>query len=204
MDKKFTDKLVTKYPKLFKVDPKIPTPYSQRGIECGNGWYGLLDTTLSQLEFIRDNPDYVKERWFELKTLYNRIFWNNIFARLGHIFVRNVPDMYPASVSHKYKKQWQRHYKWKNLFMAHPVYIKPKNTPEIKILQIKEKFGSLRIYVKYINFSERESGQVSGIVGLAEQISCQICEDCGINKDVTRNNTGWIRSLCPHCRKIHI
>ncbi len=44
---------------------------------------------------------------------------------------------------------------------------------DLQIVQIKEKFGSLRIYV---NFS---SGVIDDIIGRAEDLAAKICPDCG-------------------------
>ena len=48
--------LVEKYPKIFsieEVDPRYPFPMF--GIECGEGWVGLLDKLCHHLQFNTDN-----------------------------------------------------------------------------------------------------------------------------------------------------
>jgi len=40
--------LIKKYPELFEREEE-PSPYSQRGIECGEGWYELLDILCDQI-----------------------------------------------------------------------------------------------------------------------------------------------------------
>jgi hypothetical protein len=59
--------------------------------------------------------------------------------------------------------------------------------------QIKEKFGGLRIY-----FSGGDD-YVSGVIGMAEDMSYKLCEVCG-NKG-NANKSGWIATLCDEHRK---
>jgi hypothetical protein len=59
--------------------------------------------------------------------------------------------------------------------------------------QIKEKFGGLRIY-----FSGGDD-YVSGVIGMAEDMSYKLCEVCG-NKG-RPNEGGWITTLCDEHRK---
>jgi hypothetical protein len=198
MEKKLANKLIKKYPDLFEVDEKNPTPYSQRGIECNKGWYGLLDNALSLIDIHVKNPDWKEERWFKLKNWYNRIFWNNIFYPIGRfLFTRNIPVMCSAEEAIKYKPRWNRYHKFQKFFCAQPKYVKPKTNPVVRIAQIKEKFGGLRVYI------DGNDDYIRGVISLAEKLSYSICEDCGTNHNVTQNKKGWIRSLCPSCRKIH-
>ena len=79
----------------------------------------------------------------------------------------------------------------------------------IKILQIKEKFGTLQFY-------HAGDKRIEDIVRAAEHASEHTCEDCGENSVVTWENdkplykatTGnigpgrfWIKTLCTPCRE---
>lgn len=66
---------------------------------------------------------------------------------------------------------------------------------DFKFLQIKEKFGTLRVYV--ISATQDD---VYSIIDAAEEASANICEDCGVKDGVTVEGPGWIRALCPECR----
>lgn len=57
------------------------------------------------------------------------------------------------------------------------------------ILQIKEKFGSLRLYISGINPA------ISEIVNRCEERSRTICEECGQVGEL-RNDNGWLNTLC--------
>ena len=68
--------------------------------------------------------------------------------------------------------------------------------PEIKIAQIKEKFGSLRFY------PYSASGEVLDMIDVAEERSYKICERCGIEDDTVKTrNEGWLYTLCGNCHK---
>lgn len=95
----------------------------------------------------------------------------------------------------------QEHILWVNsqrerLLVANPHSLKiPDEIPQVRIEQIKEKFGGLRFYFqggdKYID----------GMVDFAESMSYNICEECGSPGKPRR--TGWIRTLCDHHAQIH-
>jgi hypothetical protein len=58
--------------------------------------------------------------------------------------------------------------------------------------QVKEKFGSLRIY--YVGGDDN----IFNIIDKAEDKSFEICEDCGAKGKA--NEGGWIRVNCDSCR----
>lgn len=65
-----------------------------------------------------------------------------------------------------------------------------------KILQIKEKFGGLRIYVSN---SDR---YISGLILDAENKASITCEFCGTSNpddDIKARNNRWIKTLCAKC-----
>lgn len=59
-------------------------------------------------------------------------------------------------------------------------------------LQIKEKFGTLRIY------AGGASPELQGAIRLAEILSASTCEYCGC-KGIKRRLRGWISTLCRNC-----
>lgn len=59
--------------------------------------------------------------------------------------------------------------------------------PYPRFTQIKEKFGSLRLY---------GAGDLEMIL---TDLSCEICEKCGSNHNVTQTTNGWIKTLCKEC-----
>lgn len=71
--------------------------------------------------------------------------------------------------------------------------------PEVKVLQVKEKFGLLRVYTSpHLDWLDE-----------LETESASMCEMCGTTEDVetsSRTSEGrpgyWIKTLCGPCRKV--
>jgi hypothetical protein len=212
MNQKLKNKLAEKYPFLRKLENGKES-YDCFGIECGNGWYDLLDRTCSLIEWRIKNPEYDKEKFFLLKTWYNKTFWNWIFYPLGNfLFLRGVPRMY--DINHpdaaKFQAKSQRYWKWSNVFEAYPRHVAPKSPLNFQVLQIKEKFAGLRFYYsayyehrKFFGLikSYKQDEYIHGVISYAENLSYHICEACGSNQKVTINKTGWRKAYCSKCRE---
>lgn len=69
------------------------------------------------------------------------------------------------------------------------------NCLELKIAQIKEKFGRLRIYTYVENNEEFDSSNIAYCEALADYT----CEDCGVMTKDKIYTSDWIRGLCPKC-----
>ena len=70
--------------------------------------------------------------------------------------------------------------------------------PYFEILQIKEKFGGLRVYTGF--FAKSPPQEVLDIIAEAEAEAYETCEYCGAKENVTTEG-GWIKTLCDDCRK---
>lgn len=73
------------------------------------------------------------------------------------------------------------------------------NLPEDKdahprIVDIKEKYGSLRISLSGFVLDDGDVGRMMHIVDYYEHISMKICETCGRPGRLTRK--GWIKAAC--------
>jgi len=76
-----------------------------------------------------------------------------------------------------------------NVISGHIKYLPEEIKDQIYIVQIKEKFGALRIYMSL------NTPYINGAIALAETISARICEVCG--KDgVKKSFKGYIRTVC--------
>ena len=62
------------------------------------------------------------------------------------------------------------------------------NVPQVEVEQVKEKFGTLRFYVRGGDDLTR------GMIWFAESMSGRICETCG--KPGKRRGHGWIYTAC--------
>lgn len=69
--------------------------------------------------------------------------------------------------------------------------IKEGNLFSFRIVQIKEKFGLLRIYTNY------SSPEIQQIIQKYEDLSWETCIDCG--KPSTKISDGWISPYCNDC-----
>lgn len=72
---------------------------------------------------------------------------------------------------------------------------------KIKVLQIKEKFGAMRVYVNISEVPEDRRNPIYHAIRVAEEESAKTCEKCGSQEGVeTRGKKdqkfGWVRTLC--------
>ena len=161
-------KLEEKYPDLLKRKEKSLMPFDLFGIECGDGWYVLLDIAFNRINKYNNNPPLVPAKLNKIKIkIHNFIF----------PVVRRMPLPIKRVI-------------WKFLEVK---YYPSKTHVKIKIDQVKEKFGGLRLYV------EHDTPYIAGVVAFAEEMSYKICEHCGTTVGVTQNQKGWIKSLCATC-----
>lgn len=109
--------------KKYKV---TPTSFELFGVECGKGWYGLLQPII----------DYINE--------YNKTI--------------------------------------------------EKEEDKLVPLQIKEKFGGLRIYMNY------STEELNKMINKAEDESYHVCEMCGSKKHIGYT-MGYIQTICLDCVK---
>ena len=157
------EKLHKKYPKLFP---------NELYIECEDGWYAIIDTLCTSIQWEVDNPDWKVKKGFHhyvfkaLLPIHNYILWP--------LFHKNLPS-----------------------WVHPPIFVRPseKELPEQPvILQLKEKYGTLRCYLS------SSTDRIDAKVSLAENFSGHICELCG-NAGKTTVKNGWYRTHCESCMK---
>jgi len=182
--------LCEKYPKIFANRNKSAEESCMNwGLECGDGWFFIIDSLCYRIQRHIDHPPYLGVRdWKKfvcsLQQVWNLIIWNKIVYPL----VKNMPR-------HKYIKYSNR---WQyQIFTHEPApagYIQ-----QVVFEQVKEKFSGLRIY-----YSGGDQ-YISALVSLAEDISMHTCEVCGrMDATVGRNRTGWKRTTCAeHARDLN-
>lgn len=88
---------------------------------------------------------------------------------------------------------------WYELLHQLCLDIQAANPPEnFCVVQVKEKFGTLRFYV------DNSNKEIDDLIHEAEMKSSSICEYCGSTEKIeTRADKGkyWIRTLCSECRE---
>jgi hypothetical protein len=65
---------------------------------------------------------------------------------------------------------------------------------EFKVVQVKEKFAELRVYIYGGN------DKIDALIDKATVQSLNTCEQCG-KVPATQNRTGWMKTLCIECRE---
>ena len=71
--------------------------------------------------------------------------------------------------------------------------IQKLNPPEeFEIIQVKEKFGGLRVYANY------SSDEIEKLIDEACEKASKTCEVCG-KEAVLCTNKGWLKTVCPEC-----
>jgi hypothetical protein len=74
-------------------------------------------------------------------------------------------------------------------------------SPGYEIYQIKEKFGRLRFYAKYVPRSNETDQKVAesifeSIIHSAEMTSANMCDQCGKWATTDTDANGWLRTRC--------
>jgi hypothetical protein len=192
MKTELEEKLLKKYPQFFRTDRKIYTGGDstrkvlenviellnqeemvlpiQFGLECGNGWYMLLDELMSEIDNHLKNVNRWREKGKHKYKLLEKWSYNlrirsahkqKMRKKLGEWIEKNAPRIFEPPLT-------------------------------IQIDQIKEKFGGLRFY-----YSGGDD-EIAGMVSLAESLSYKICESCGSTKNIGYTK-GWITTMCQEC-----
>lgn len=120
--------------------------------------------------------------------------WEKEKIRLDHLFKefkKEFPNLYDRieRINFDVPKGWV------GLVRALSKILEPTGT---RCTQIKQKFASLRFYVKPDPLGLIEYEEVSEVISRFEKESTNICENCGtagtLNSDV-----GFIQTLCKKC-----
>ncbi len=84
------------------------------------------------------------------------------------------------------------------------IYEKANTPPDIEIVQIKEKYGTLRFYCIFKK-NKKPTGEtiqlhneVLSIIHRWEDKSATICEECG-SEGKLRTDLSWFSTLCDEC-----
>jgi hypothetical protein len=83
---------------------------------------------------------------------------------------------------------------WIKQHIDHLNYDDSKYPYDLQVVQVKEKFGTLRFYV------HGGDDRVDTIISAMELASGLICEWCGAAGE-TRNDGGWFTTLCDACQE---
>lgn len=183
MKQELEKQLYEKYPKLFAEVGTSPTRSCMAfGCAHGDGWFSILERMCGLIQH------HIKERRRSTASIrkYNRALNQAIKGNTTnlryHYKVRlgwndeKVEEFIQTDLE---KKELREEF-W-------------KVPTQLVFTQIKEKFGTLRVY--YSGGDEF----CEGIIAMAESMSAVTCEDCGVPGKV--RDGGWIRTLCDACEE---
>ena len=137
MNKQLQNKLFEKYPTIFK-DKDEPADKScmSWGIECGDGWYDIIDTMCNLIQ--------------------NHIDGNNNYRQYC-IERNNIVEAYKSGNKELYDELVKNHFSGKGFsedyiqkhiesWVELPPAVVPEEVNQVKAVQVKEKFGRLNFY----------------------------------------------------------
>jgi len=182
MKQELQEKLYNKYPKLF-VETKLPMTQTCMcfGLECGSGWYSIIDSMCSLIQHhidqSRKSSCYVKRYNRALKQAIGGNDTNLRFhyKKLGY----KDEDIEKTVTKDLEKKPFREAFR--------------EIVPQLCFTQIKEKFGTLRVYTR------GGDEYCEGVISMATSMSAITCEECGMPGKKT--GIGWITTLCDKCVK---
>lgn len=168
--------LCTTYPKMFRDrHGNVQQTCMVWGFDVGIGWANILRVLCAEIQWHIDRSR--KQRNSALR--YNRALTKAIAGDKTALVKLHT---YVGTPSDYAMKHADADIKAKSFQTVLPV------VPQVVVIQVKEKFGSLRFY--YNGGDE----YIRGLVTMAEGMSGRTCEVCGASGKAS--GSGWIRTLC--------
>ena len=164
------ESLIEKFPLLLKQEKESLEPFAMFGFECRDGWYNIINsaltTIMSSYHQKNGNVKYLKSTIEDLESyIKNKRAWYKGNATDEELAIEQQ-EAYNKAVEE----------------------LKEAEDSLPRFTQIKEKFGTLRMYY------EGGDETTSAIVSFAENMSETTCEVCGDVGQVYGG--GWISTLC--------
>lgn len=164
MNDKLTAKLNENYPKMFLFHNFRSANYFV--FECGDGWYNIINTMLSGINnYVQNNNDR---------------YWK--FDDAQTLIDNKRTDLVPKYLLSQIEA----------INNGNGEYPIEMDFPVIK--QVKEKFGTLRVYL------EGYDNVIAEISNFAESMSVTTCEECGNIGEIRKFK--WIKTLCDPCAEL--
>jgi hypothetical protein len=162
------EEIVVKYPLLFE-GISDQEPFALFGFECDIGWYDIINNACHVL--------YSEYRRNEKQYQYNQ-------ECLEHFdkYVANRRSYDKTTSEENMRKELEE---FKENYL-HKMEVEKRKLP--KVVQVKEKFGTLRIYV------DNRTDVADAVIDYAEAMSEVTCEKCG---DAGKTyHMAWHKTLC--------
>lgn len=139
------------------------------GADIGPGWYDILYEASEKLEEIAKKQPLPKQQ--------------NTFQKLCWKIIGMIVDKFP-NVYNKIK--------WDGISGKIYIYFEPPEDRRLTFTQIKEKFGTICLYINYYY------DDINEIIKTAGKRSAETCEDCGA-PGTLRSRRGWLSVRCGSC-----
>lgn len=189
--------LFERFNNLFNPHLPVSEDLMGFGFECNDGWFKLLYKLCLDIEQKLSKPENKS-----MKGIPNSKFKIIIGYLISIPKHRIKPSIKIIKYTIKLKVNKKYYYnKW--LSMLEKIvnvwkieYWRLWKVEPFRVVQVKEKFGSLRFYTNYT------TDKISKIIDKAESDSYSICEECGLPSDPEiyhKGDGGWIYNRCSKC-----
>lgn len=158
MNKELIAQMGDQYPKMFLFQALQPSEHVD--FSCGEGWYNILNAMFLRINsYIEDHND----RCVRLEDAQQLIIYGQKDDVPSYL-VAQIEEINTGNAEFPIE-------------MLYP-----------KVRQIKEKFGTLRVYLDITD------SNIDEIVWFAETMSETTCEECGNIGELRRGS--WLKTLC--------
>lgn len=162
-------KLQERYKILFEYKEDSREPFALFGFECGEGWYNIIENACHA---ICSDYEWESKRLEMLKECLKDI--SGITKRRSVLEINITEDVVRKEVEESIDNT--------------SIQVQKLKSRLPRIVQVKEKFGTLRIYM------DNNSPEFKHVEMYAELMSAVTCEKCG---NVGRTyRVGWHQTLC--------
>jgi hypothetical protein len=169
--------LCEKYPKIFvNRNSDVKESCMSWGFEIDDGWFQLINHACSLIQSHIDWKNEQIEKSIKFNLAIEKAYAGDLSSLYEALYIKD-----PSIIS-----AWQQEEVDKAL--AGELRKVSDKIPQLVADQIKEKFGTLRFY------TSGGDEYTSGVVRMAESMSCVTCEVCG--KPGMTNGKGWIKTTC--------
>lgn len=169
-------------PKTYEDLPKFFPDlfYNERfAFECGQGWFNLIGSLCRciywHVESVKDQVKFANRH-------------NELYDELSSGVHSKFDERYPKFDDRGHIRWDEQSREWHLKRTLDIGRLDVPDIPKVKIVQVKEKFGTLRFYV------DGADAEINGMIRMAENVSCYTCEVCG--NPGKRTSAGWIQTLC--------
>ena len=194
----FEQHLFKKYPSLFYtgIDGELLPQFQRCWNDCPKGWETIVDDLCGAIvNYTKNtshsipNPDkkimrFLSKKWFVISRTINHFF--NPYKNHSIVFNSEQKQKLENSFAGKVRKSTST---ISQFFYKQELYIYQK-PPEVKIVQYKEKFGTLRFYI------DGGDENVEGMIRFAEYLTSKTCQNTGDSGSLVCKRS-WYATLSP-------